>query len=398
MILELAGYVDVASALVVGWAMLRSDRERIVEIIVEVQGEVAARLAANQDRQDLRAAFGSGGHGFEVDISAALKPGENLVRVKFAESGDLLQRGEFRIFFDGSPPLVLKGVDGWLFLRNDSNNVLAKMSGENNFSERDLRCFLHQHRMRTSYIEALGAKYHVVVTPEKHVIYCDMGGGAFEVAADRAAVRIADRMQSARLMNYRYLLAELTAGKSSALVYYKTDTHLSWEGRRILTDYLGKALNLRSGEDQWFILQEEMSGNLGSKVSPPVLEKMTTRAPITDQIEYFLETISGPLSNAGSITGNISVSRNPWAANPGSKLYLFGTSGAYTSAAAMHTLFEYVLFVWSNAIDLELVRTWSPDYVVWLATERMLSPTSDDLGFSTVQHEALTTALKRIGG
>src|ERR1700730_1771517 len=143
MALDLAGYVDVASSLVVGWAMQQSNKERGIEVLVEVQGEVAAKVPANQEREDLKKAFGSGGHGFEVDISAALNQGKNMVRVRFADSGDVLQQGEFEIYFDGSPPLVLKGLNGWLFLRNDSNNVLAKMSGKSNFSEQEVNSFFN---------------------------------------------------------------------------------------------------------------------------------------------------------------------------------------------------------------------------------------------------------------
>ncbi|CAL80616.1 hypothetical protein BRADO7031 [Bradyrhizobium sp. ORS 278] len=391
---ELLGYVDVAGSLVVGWAMRDTDRHQIVEVTVEVNGELAVTVSADQPRADLQRVFGSGGHGFEVDISSSLRPGANRIRVKFAETGAVIQRGEYEVVFDGESPLVLRGLDGWMFLRNDSNNVLAKMSGENNFSSEDLVCFWNQHLMRTAYVESLGGEYNVLVTPEKHVVYEEMGGGKFSVAADRGLVRLTNFLSTSGVRNYKYLIEELLAAKQELLVYYKTDTHLSWEGRRVLIEFLAKFVGVRIDLDRWTVINEEMSGNLGSKMRPPVIEKMTTRAPITEGIRSFHETVAGALSGEGRITGNVSISRNTMAANRGSKLYLFGTSGAYTSISAMHTLFEYIVFVWSNAIDLDLLRSFKPDHVIWIATERIIAPSADDFNFRSLQRDRVTVVLE----
>ena len=103
---------------------------------------------------------------------------------------------------------VVRGKDGWLFLDNDSNRVIAQHAGELELSPEQLNEWRYLLEMRIAWLERAGSRYHFLVAPDPHSVYAD---------------KLPDHVESVSERPIHKLIAHLDAGGSFARVLYPLD-------------------------------------------------------------------------------------------------------------------------------------------------------------------------------
>ncbi len=131
---------------------------------------------------------------------------------------------KWSLFREKNTRNVLMGIDGWMFMSD--NQMIEHFRGAQPFLEADLQQWQKLLERRRDWLAARGINYLFVLAPDKHTVYPeylppwlkDLGGRTkadqfFAYMKVHSTVPVLD------------LRPGLLAGKKSAPVYQKTDTH-----------------------------------------------------------------------------------------------------------------------------------------------------------------------------
>ena len=135
---------------------------------------------------------------------------------------------------------VLLGKNHWLFLA--SERVLDYDRNSDPFSSKELARWTSELDARRQWVEAHGARYLVVIAPNKHTTYPDL---LPEHLAPHATTTRLDQLLKAceGRVDVLDLRPALESGRKRGRVFHVTDTHWNllggWFGSRAILDHLG---------------------------------------------------------------------------------------------------------------------------------------------------------------
>ncbi|KQT47784.1 hypothetical protein ASG52_10995 [Methylobacterium sp. Leaf456] len=280
------------------------------------------------------------------------------------------------------------GRDGWLFLTAGSNNVVGQFS-RSRLMARRVRGWKRLVIARVRGCARLGCPYLHVIVPEKLTVYDHRLDGL------KVRVRLSPALRLRRALFWHRrarracldLVGAFRAERDAHDLYYRTDSHWSFEGcetaYRLICAACGAApKDLRTEPHEWL----ERAGDLGGKFTPPRTEPWPIRRIQRDAVRVHASPIvhlRERLGRADTLhVGSHVIYRN---ASPGTdprKVVLFGDSYAHFAPIMLTALiaetFAEVHFIWSSSLDWHYLERVRPDLVIGQVAERFMFQLPDD--------------------
>jgi hypothetical protein len=388
-----------------GWVLGKPMRASFVEA---VDGEtIVARAVLDQKRPDVAEIFsdvaGAEKSGFRMDIQAAeTGRGSLQIRAYFeggasAPLGSIevsatrsfraglrtkgllggLRRREptfaWKVQVPGQHLKVLQGRDGWLFLRNDSNDVLGQHTGRVSLRPEERQQWESLFLGRKALINDIGATWLFAIVPDKESVYPEHLPADI-APAERRPVHEVLEIAAETGTPALYLLDAMEAGKPGAAVYPKTDTHWTYRGaylgyRAICENLRDRGVEVRAMDDRKVSWEEDsFAGDLGSKLDPPVESHRLLPVMEVDASLVF--------DNAVPNHGRVKVFERDFPGGP--SCVVFGESFAEGLLIFLRESFRRLVFVHTSMLIPDVLEQERPDVVLSVPIERFLVRLPDD--------------------
>jgi hypothetical protein len=300
---------------------------------------------------------------------------------------------------------VLLGEDGWLFLFGGSNEVAKLFSNPDAVLAGNIQRWRDLLEIRKAKVNLLGAQYFHLWVPDKFSVYSDMVPQEFALFRETPAQVIT--RNGANLESIIIdVLPDLLRAKSEHLLYWKTDTHWTYEGACIAYEVICRAFNTHPRRGLWTrpTHKSELALDLGGKLNPIIREKchfanvlLNSKVSHKNEVVRFLEMLASKFQGemhvgASVIFENRSPHRDP------RKILIFGDSYCEYRPNSLSALiaetFQTVQFVWSASIDYGLIERFQPDIVLTEMAERFIVRLpQDDLDLSSTVYEKIANFL-----
>lgn len=299
----------------------------------------------------------------------------------------------YQLGISTEPGNVVVGLDGWLFLGNNSEHVIS--DGREGFTPKTIA---HGKTIGAaavaweSWLLKNGVRlYRVMIAPNKASIYPEQMPFWARPISPNATDALIDGTGSTRYVDFRSVLLEAKANQSEAL-YFKTDTHWNSLGAGIAFQAFAKGIEATAPELRWpsedtykLIRVEPRSGNdlisyfrLKLDVVYPSPVVALQELPVeTTRYEFNSKSVIGTGGNPEmSIQlGQPVLVRSKGALNTKRVLWLRDSFGIALSPFMAATFNEVLHVHWMEAFTsdghlAELVKAWKPDYVFVTVVER----------------------------
>jgi alginate O-acetyltransferase complex protein AlgJ len=271
---------------------------------------------------------------------------------------------------------VVLGRDGWLFLANDTTDVLAQHSGELVLDTEALDGWTALLERRKRLLAERGSEYLLLIAPDTHSVYPDkLPPGVSHQERRRPVVQLLDHLAERNCpVQPIYPLTELREARVAVDVCSRLDTHWNDVGAFVaysrLADEVERLVPMRRlrEDDVEFVMRPTKMGELGFKIHVEEMEIVPV-AELANQSARLVQ------DNRVQNTGSVLSTACPDA--PGSCL-LLGDSYSWTILKYMAESFGRCTFVCTPTLDLEFLDRERPDVVVNLQAERHLIAVPDD--------------------
>lgn len=353
-----------------GWVIDVDDPSRPLTVQIVINGAVAHTELANLERGDLRPVFGSADHGFAIGFGPYLKTGKNVVELVLVEGGFTFRDAVRTFDTRDLATLVEEGKDGFLFLRNDSNNTPDIIEGRCPLSPEDTREIADHLIERFRMITETGARCTTIVLPEKGVLANSKRLSPLAVSDARPAIQLRDELAGQPVEIYDYAISVFDSFIDPADACLRTDTHVTSAAFQLLFRYVMKRLGRAPAVGYSVSEPETYFGDLGMKLEPHRGETTRWRTPFFATRQVIDEAT--PAIRQGTTLRRARIYHESGADNALTCL-LIGTSSAYFMRDWFFANFRKVHFYWENALDPGFLCEARPDYVVFIVGERYLS-------------------------
>ena len=303
---------------------------------------------------------------------------------------DLSSIISFNVFHKSTSEKVEIGKEGWLYYCVENNLDIVKDTYPN-FSESDMQIYCEQLINVQKKLESQGRKFVFVIPPSKVSIYPEyIQSGDFSIM-ETPADKFADYLEEHSTIKVVRLKDALLQEKTESpdLLYFKTDTHWNLKGRyvgyrKIIEDM--NAWNLISSKplEAEFYKDGPYSGDLagmmgvvnfaGEKYSEAQFDnirllnsqaELVTSGKRYEKYETLME--SEGIANGGSMWLNENEAEAP-------RVLVYGDSMIGTcNIGYIAENFSETTFVWSYALNQEMIDYIDPDIVVLDISERGLN-------------------------
>lgn len=272
--------------------------------------------------------------------------------------------------------VVLQGKDSWLFLKNDSNNVIQQISGNYNLSDDFFYRWKNILTLRKAYFDARNIKYHYLCIPNKECVKKDFLPDDILVSNNRPFLLLENTFNSVLGNQWSYPLQELASGAYHS--FPKGDTHWNQYGAYISYKKMMTTMDVSHtiNDDNIEFLTTQRVGDLVSKLESGAKEEFMIckfNVPSSIEIEY---------DNGVSNTGRLIIINNPLALNNATLVFFRDSFGS----ALIHFLartFSRVIAVWQPNIDWGILEKETPQYVISQQVERFTISPPDDISGKT---------------
>ena len=312
-----------------------------------------------------------------------------------------LSMAPFRQALDAEPHvenMVLRGLDGWLFLWTGTNRVHRLFTEPDAMPEARIDAWARLIEERAQRITALGAEFRQLIIPDKISIYPEYVPVALPYFDRHPARRIASRMQDNP--TFVDLLGPLRGSDSSLterrgaamrgetppapapLLYWQTDSHWSNEGCEIGYRTLCSSLGVvpRDFADRPCINQAQAVLDLGNKLDPVWREGRRLRMFLREgrrvaENAITRETESQARKATSRHVGSYVAWHNDSAKADPRRVVIFGDSFAnYRTGLSvmLAETFREVHFVWALSLDHAFIEEIAPDIVIAETAERFM--------------------------
>jgi SGNH hydrolase-like domain, acetyltransferase AlgX len=274
---------------------------------------------------------------------------------------------------------VLRGRDGWLFLRNDTNDSLGQHEGRVRLDQASVGAWQQLLEGRVALERDLGIPWICAIAPDKEALYPEYLPASVSPVRERPVHEVL-RLASEAGADVHYLLDDLAADKDWGELYSRTDTHWNHRGSYSAHVAICRRLALRGIDapaferDRLLWVEEDAAQDLGSKLDPPQLSPL-----VVAQVPWGKGVMVA--DNRVRKHGRIAIFEGEDASLP--SCVLFGESFAYYLLDFLKESFRRLVFVHSSAVIPEIVRAERPDAVVSVPVERFLIHPPDDLDAMT---------------
>ena len=270
---------------------------------------------------------------------------------------------------------VLFGKEGWLFLHNDSNDVLLQHTGKRKLSSSELSEWKSLLKERVHYTNSFVAKYVFLVCPDNHSIYPEFLPDNIALVERRPVHEIMDAAADIEGLALLYPLDALVEAKTRNLVCAMSDSHFNFFGAFIVYRELIK--KIRDIDSSIFMLDFDdvtfgaspAVGDLGVKFSPPI-EGMTVYSNIRDKKAKI--TFENNINNRGRVT----IFENDDKSLPTAVIFRDSYGSYFTQYLAES--FSKLVVIASPLMEKEIIETMKPDFIISELAERFLIAPPDD--------------------
>jgi hypothetical protein len=297
---------------------------------------------------------------------AQLKPGGNVDTPlpKVGPSSHTLVRDD----------KVTRGRDGWLFLANDTNDVVSQFTGKLRLSPSQLREWGDLVAHRATSLAQCGIRYALMFAPDKLALYPEHAPAAVSLAEERPIHQLLDQLASqVPALPVVYPLDEMLAAKRKRPVASGIDSHWNDWGafvayQRVIEE-LEPLLPMRPlSADRLTFRRRKMAGDLSYKLDPP-----QEGHQLVAELDRSSRTV---FHNGIRTAGRLTVTQCQQA--PPSTCLLLGDSYSNFLERFMSETFGTFVFAHTPKLDRELVEHYAPDLVLSVMAERYLIVVPDD--------------------
>ncbi len=270
---------------------------------------------------------------------------------------------------------VLEGRDGFLFLTQDTNDLLAQHAGTLRFTDAQLEQWRAVLEGRIERAAAVGAPYVFAVAPNTHSVYPENLPPGVVTAPHRPVHQLIEHLaQTGSPARVLYPDELLAAHKSERQMFLRVDTHWTDRGAflvyRSLVEPLVDEVPMRVlDDDDIFFTQRSITGDLGSKLEPP-------RSEIAEVARVAGHASYSAYDNCVEGTGSVIVTHCETA--PPATCVLLGDSYSYALLRFLPETFRRLVFVQRPAMPPGLLERERPDVVISVTAERFLLRVPDD--------------------
>jgi hypothetical protein len=279
---------------------------------------------------------------------------------------------------------VLHGNEGFLFLAGGKHSPYAYAKGRLQVNPKSIRTFWKNIQLRREQMHARKIAYLHLVVPDKHNI-CEE---AFPEA-----------ILTSLFSEYLKAIPPEPPGLQDVTLYplqplkqsfretcYRVDTHLTPLGCLTCLDQINAGLiatqqpslygadlrqSLHSAVDHCVVSQQRWSGDLGSKLVPPVVEERFN-LPDDKTIYFFTNNFTG--GNNGICDIYVNTKLGP----DSPSVVLFGDSFGRSLAKLIARIARQVVFCRTPFLHLDIVGQLKPSHVISQNVERYLSSVASD--------------------
>ncbi|EGX6952702.1 hypothetical protein JFQ84_000808 [Aeromonas hydrophila] len=278
---------------------------------------------------------------------------------------------------------VLIGKEKWLFLQNDTNQLIRQITGEYAVSDSLVNYWSNILKLRSSFFRSRNIEYTYICAPNKECVYKKYLPDNIILSNKRPLELFRPVFESILGDSFCYPLAALQIGLIDT--FSKGDTHWNQYGAFVAYQELMQSMGVQNKiniEDVDFI-PAERKGDLISKLPGNHLDN-TVLAKIKIQSSIEIE-----FDNHVQNRGKLVVINNHHALNDDSVVIFRDSFGS----ALVHFLartFRRVVAVWQPNIDLGIIEAESPKYVISEQVERFIVSPPNDISDKT--HNQICTS------
>lgn len=283
---------------------------------------------------------------------------------------------------------VLRGMDHWLFLDNDTNKSVEQFTGKLLLEPAKLQ---EWKRYFDGLLELQRKQpAAILIAPAKEMVYPEF------YPYSRAELTPVDQVIQLDEAKATFIYPLTALQRSSKRSFRITDTHWSAFGAMIATKQVAKRFGISLAETKALFKNDKYRlyssfGDLGKKVFPPQQAKER-------RLKNFSYRKWLCYDNGLSNFGRVMVLHYPTALHEG-HLLLFGSSSSYSMFNYLVRVFRTVTFIHTAGnIDSSLVQLLQPDFVLSQTNGRfVVRPPSIDYCLQQVIAEKLLdlTAIER---
>lgn len=252
---------------------------------------------------------------------------------------------------------VLAGKEGWLFLQNDTNNVLDQITGKSALTDAQIEEWREGLAGRLDYADKNSFIYKYLIVPNSHCVYEQFLPDGIKVSPNRPAIQLSEKFPA--IMEYPL---DFLKAQTDHEMYYKTDTHWNRLGaakvlNKMLTPICGISL-------QYEEIQKDYCGDLGRKLDPPVTRRSS---------EIIFEPKSRIVYDnmCDTNNGRIFITQNDQAYLPVG--LAFGDSMFANMIPLLGEYFSRFYFFHASVFDESIISQIKPDVVLSENVERFVS-------------------------
>jgi alginate O-acetyltransferase complex protein AlgJ len=297
----------------------------------------------------------------------------------------LFQHAVVAGLFRTSPaPNVLMGREGWLYwLGEDGRSLDRNFRGTLAVQDSELAAVVAELKRRRDFLAARGIPYLVTIVPEKFTIYPEyLPPWAAPGATPTPLARLEALLAKDGSVHYVDLVRPLRSAKSSAPLYYRTDSHWNLLGATVGYERIMRALQdaLPDGRLQAIAAPQRPVyipgvdwywGDLARMVGVPYFYREPDYAPLA-------KVVSDPSGRCAQ--------RDPSVTDPDFDIYhcarpelpkavVYRDSMAISLIPLLSENFRRVVYVSSNRLNPALIERERPDVVIEEMVERgLLAP------------------------
>lgn len=271
--------------------------------------------------------------------------------------------------------MAVVGHEGWLFLATGSNAIVEQFDGRVQMESDWLEGWTRLVARRRAAVDQLGARMAILVVPDKLAIL----ERHFPVSLERTSRRPVERLVEEAELPVVYPIEELSRAPEDDPVALRTDTHFALRGNELLHSALCRALGVTADVtiDPDHLTQYLISGDLGSRFTPAIVEPVTTvrgygRATVTEDNWTEISAVGGHIGTRRTFM-------NAQASDPRT-LVLFGDSYGFASDGYqglswfLAQQFRHVHFVWvPMGWDPRYAEAVGADLVAFQTAERFVA-------------------------
>jgi hypothetical protein len=312
------------------------------------------------------------------DADPDARPEEDVV-----QPDALGARSGLRVVYDAK---VVEGRDGYLFMADDNNEVMAQHAGQRRLTGEQLEQWRLLLERRTEMLGRRGCAHLVLVAPNNHSVYPEKLPPDIESAAERPVHQLLAHMKrNASPVEIIYPLEELLAAKPDHQVCSPIDSHWTDYGAflsylRLIEDARPLVPTRHVGPEDVLFVEIEVDGDLGEKLDPPrrMVQGIARMRNRMARLVY---------DNCVEGTGSIAVAECDVA--PPTTCLLLGDSYCYFIAPFLSECWQRLVLVHAPNLDGEIVDAVKPDIVVTMMAERFLVMVPDDVTGPTMREREL---------